>query len=111
MWSARTHEITVDMKELKKVSGVKVVQKSFDPKSDKMSGALLPGLIKVKVSTDNLVWSDATYVEENTIGVTAGEATILNFSSPKDIRYLKFIVNDQQYGSNYSITLADLAVF
>ncbi len=111
MWSARTHEIIVDMKELKKVSGVKVVQKSFDPKTDKMSGALLPGLMKIKVSTDNLSWSDATYVEENIIGATAGEATILKFSSSEDIRYLKFIVGDQPYGSNYSITLAELAVF
>ena len=110
-WNARIHEIMIDMKELKKVSGVKIVQKSFNPESDKMSGLLLPGLLKIKISEDNVVWRDATYVEENIIGATAGESTILNFISVKDVRYLKFVVNDQLYGSNYSVALAELAVF
>lgn len=108
--TARTHEITVDMNELKTIKGIRVAQKSFERKDDE-SWALLPGLIKVKVSKDQVVWEDATYVEENTLGATNGEKTIIYFDGEKNVRYLKFILNDLPYGANYSISLAEISVF
>lgn len=108
--TARTHEIIVDMNELKAINGIRVVQKSFE-KSDEESKALLPGLIKIKISKDQIVWEDATYVEENEIGATSGEKTIVNVDGEKNVRYLKFILNDLPYGANYSVTLAEIGVF
>lgn len=107
----RTHEIKVDMKKVQAVHGVKIMQKDFDPKSDKNSPNLLPGVIKIKVSADEKEYTDAIYVEENTIGATSGEVTILNFPEVKDIRYIKFIINDQPLGKNFTVTLAELVIF
>ena len=107
---ARTYEISVDMKQVQPINGIKIVQKSFDAK-DAQSASLMPGMIKIKISTDKISWSDATYVEENTIGATNGETTILRFPNTPDVRYLKFTINDQIYGQNFSISLAEIGVF
>lgn len=107
----RTYEIMVDMKETKTVNGVKIVQKDFDPENDPMSRNLLPSRIKIRVSADNMVWKEATYVEENTLGASSGEINILKFSAPKEARYLKFIVSDRPYGKNFSVALAEIGVF
>ena len=107
---ARTYEITVDMKQIKTVKGIKIVQKTFD-KDDSQSASLMPGMIKVKISTNKISWKEATYVEENTIGATNGETTILYFPNSPDVRYFKFTVNDQVYGQNFSVSLAEIVVF
>ena len=106
----RTYEITVDMKEVKEIIGMRVVQKDFESE-DFESAHLLPGQIRIQISTDKKVWKDATYVEANTIGATAGEITMIHLSSPKTARYVKFIVNDQVYGDSYSVILADIGIF
>ena len=107
---ARTYEITVDMKQVQTIHGIKIVQKAFD-KAECQSASVMPGMIKVKVSTNKISWEDATYVEENTIGATNGETTILYFPNSPDVRYFKFIVNDQVYGQNFSVSLAEIGVF
>ena len=108
---SRSHEITIDMKTTQTVRGVKITQKDFDPKSDQTSQNLLPGVIKIKVLTEGMDEKEVCYVEENTLGATAGEATIINFHTAQDVRYLKFIVNDQPYGNNFTVTLAEVEVF
>ena len=50
---ARTYEITVDMKQVQTIHGIKIVQKAFD-KADSQSASLMPGMIKVKVSTNKI---------------------------------------------------------
>lgn len=107
----RSHEIIVDFGKKITINGVKIVQKSFDPKSDKMSGNLLPSIIKVKVSSDKVSWRDAMNEEENTLGATNGETTILRFPSPLTTQYLQFIVNDNIYGNNFSVALSEIGIF
>lgn len=109
--TSRVFEIIVDMKIDQLVNGIRITQKEFDQESDFMSNYLLPNMIKVKVSRDRLTWEDATFVEENILGVSSGETTILYLKKPKEVRYLKFIVNDQAYGNNFSVALGKLAVF
>lgn len=108
---ARVYEIIVDMQEMLEIKGVRVAQRSFDVKDDFMSSFLLPNMIKMEVSENKLNWEDATFVIENTLGVSSGESTLLYLKTPKSVRYLKFIVNDQVYSSNFSVSLAELAVF
>ena len=108
---ARSYEINVDMKQMQMVKGVKIVQKAFDV-NDLQSERLMPNMIQVKYSADDqATWHDLTYVEENTLGVTNGETTVLYFKEPQEVRYLRFIVNDQAYGSNFSVNLAEIGVF
>lgn len=108
---SRSHEISIDMKTTRMVRGVKITQKDFDPATDQTSQNLLPGVIKIKALTENLDEKEVNYVEENTLGATAGEATIINFHMAQDVRYLKFIVSDQPYGNNFTVTLAEIEVF
>ena len=108
--SALTYEINVDMIDAQMVNGVKVVQKSFDLE-DTQSLALMPGMIKVQYSTDKISWHDATHVDANTLGASNGETTILYFERSQEVRYLKFIINGQNYGQNFSVSLAEIGVF
>ena len=108
---SRSHEISIDMKATRTVRGVKITQKDFDPETDKASQNLLPSVIKIKVLTEDLDEKEISYVEENTLGATAGEATIINFHAAQNVRYLKFIVSDQPYGNNFTLALAEIEVF
>ena len=111
LYGARTHEIVVDMKTSNVLHGVKIAQKDFNPENDEMSNNLLPSMIKVQISDDKASWKNVTYVEENTLGTTAGEITIIKFPSEQNARYLKFVVYDQVYGSSFCVSLAEIGVF
>lgn len=107
---ARTYSIELDMLEKKTIQGIKVVQKSFDDK-DVQSRFLMPDIIKVEVSLDKLTWEKATFVDENVLGVSNGETTIINFKAPMNARYMRFTLYDQLYGQNFSVSLAEIGVF
>lgn len=107
---ARTYEVEVDMRNLTLVNGIKVQQPIFN-ESDNQSRSLMPAVIQVEASKDLLSWENATYLEENTLGVSNGETTIIYFKEPMEARYLRFTLYDQLYGSNYSVTLAGIDVF
>ena len=109
--TARSHEITIDMQALNTVHGVKIMQKNFNPQADKQNLYLLPNTIKIKALGKNMEKKELAYVEEYTLGTTPGEITIIYFPNPQDIQYLKFIVNDNSYGNNFSITLSEIEVF
>ena len=106
--TARLHEIKVDMKSL---NGVRISQKDFDPEADKNLLNWLPGVIMIQVSLDGIFWYDASDTKDYPLGNTTAEITDIVFRSPVEARYLKFIVSDQLYGKNFSVTLADIEVF
>lgn len=109
--TSRLYELTIDMQKVQTVSGFKIAQKVFNPTSDRISPYLLPKMIRVQVSTDRRNWVHATYIEDNTIGDTNGEVTILKMADPKEVRYIKVVVSDQLYGKDFGVALADIAVF
>ena len=109
----RMHELVIDLGEVKKVAGFKVVQDATDPVAMKfdLKHYFRPSVIKVLVSTDQASWDGAMYDEDNVIGNTAGEITLLRMKEPREIRYVKVIVSDLVYFANSSIILADFVVF
>ena len=72
---------------------------------------MLPGIIKIKVSKDQVYWQDAMYMEENTIGDTCGEITIFDFPAIKEAQYIKIIVDDQTYGQYFTTALGEISIF
>ncbi|MFR5656665.1 MAG: hypothetical protein ACLUDU_01095 [Butyricimonas faecihominis] len=68
-------------------------------------------MMKVMVSQNQAVWESATFDEDNVIGNTAGEVTLLRMQEVKEIRYIRVVVNDLPYYSRYSIVLADFVAF
>ncbi|MGL5683089.1 MAG: DUF4998 domain-containing protein [Marinifilaceae bacterium] len=109
--STRMHQLVIDMKKEQTISGFQITQKTFDPKTDKTSARYLPKNIKIQVSTDQVTWKNATYVENNTLGNTNGEITLLPMSQPQTVRYIRLSVSDLLYGSNFAVKLADIRVY
>ncbi|MEQ2978743.1 DUF4998 domain-containing protein [Butyricimonas faecihominis] len=105
----RTYELTITLKELKRIRGIKIGQKLFDPTLDRDSKLYLPPSIIVKTSADKIDWDNVTYVEENTLGQGSGEVTLLPIAEgSRDVKYIRVILNDQVSGSTCRIMLADI---
>jgi len=115
-WQPQAHslsnmyEFVVDMQENRMVNGVQITQKSIRPGNTYEK--CIASKIQIKVSTDQQNWQDATHVMENTLGNTSGENTIIKFPSSKNVRYVKFIINDLPYNSiRYTISLGKIKLF
>lgn len=105
----RTYELTITLKELKKIRGIKIGQKLFDPALDRESKLYLPPSIIIKTSTDKIDWDNVTYVEENTLGQGSGEVTLLPITEgSRDVKYIRVTLNDQVSGSTCRVMLADI---
>ena len=108
---ARLHEIQIDMKERKSLNGIRVCQKDFNPETEDQLLNWLPGIIMIQVSQDGIYWKNATEASDYSLGNTTAEMTDIVFLTPVNARYLKFLISDQRYGANYSVTLAEIGVF
>ena len=108
---ARTYVIEVDMLEQKTVTGVRVLQSAFSNSNNSEYYALMPDVIKIECSVDRLSWQAATHVEVNTIGNSNGESTYLDFKEKSNVRYLRFTIYDQPFGSNFGVRLAGIDVY
>lgn len=106
----REHTITVSMPEKRTIQGIRFVQQAFG--TDFQGRKLAPVMVKIQVSADGRDWENATYVEENTLGYTSGEITIIRFPNPKEAAFIRFIFNDQAQNSAFlGVIAADIAVF
>ncbi|MCI6828905.1 MAG: discoidin domain-containing protein [Prevotella sp.] len=103
----RTMEITIDMKSEKEVNGVKIMQSPNTETSN-----FQPSSIKVMYSTEQSGnWNDLSYVEDNTLGNTLGETTIIKAANKVKARYLKLVVSELVYKGQVKVSLADVCVF
>lgn len=110
--AARLHELKIDMKELKTVSGLRIHQKFVSTPYDQTI-SLLPDMMVMEVSEDGIVWSEAPDSGDYTLGNSEGEITDIVFSVPVNARYVKLIFSDYvyNYGTSYSMTLSEVRVF
>lgn len=106
--SIRTFELIIKLKSLQLVRGFKVSQVLFDPAMDKKSQYYMPGQIQIQVSKDQIQWEQVTFMQENTLGRSPGEITLLPMANPKEIQYIKVTVNDQANVNIFNIKLADI---
>ena len=105
-----THEIIFDLKNVKSLNGMKITQKDISP-GTKQHG-ILANSIKIKLSMDEAVWENATYVENNKLGATSGEVTFIDFPEQKRARYVKLIVEERPYGNTqYAVSLGKVRLY
>lgn len=107
--SSLTYEVEVDMKELRELRGVSVQQRTFNSLYDDPTD--LPDWIQVQVSTDKILWESATYADANTLGQGSQETTLINFSAPRTVRYVKFIFTDPPSEKTFQASLAEIRFF
>ena len=71
----------------------------------------MPKLIRLQYSSDQVIWTDVTFISENILGNGSGEITLFPMKEPKEIKYLKVIVDDQLNTNVYNVALADISLY
>lgn len=114
-YSGESYELTVDMQEVQEVNGLQISQFLVDPESDEGRDHNIDYLAKeiaIEVAEFENEWVTPFDTQEQELGYTSGETTILKFSSPRHVRYLKFKMSQQKHGSfYYGISLGKIRVF
>lgn len=105
----REHVITIDMVEEQMLNGLRFVQQSFNSFSN--DRLIAPVMVKIEISMDGREWQHATYLEENTLGNTGGEVTIIRFPNPQQALFIRFTFNDQASGNNFGVAAAEIRLF
>ena len=120
--SATVIEVEFDMKEMRTLSGIKVVQPTttLDPDDSGTAAefetfmSYLLQSVKVEVSADGYTWENATHEDGGiTIGNAPGEITFIELPEPKQVQYIRLTVASQMVQSTregvalFSLRLAD----
>lgn len=106
-----TYELTLDLKEAKKLSGLRLVQKQFTRTGE---NSVAPETIIIRVSKDKLHWENATYVEDNPLGRSNGEINYVPFSvdiKNAEYRYVQLNINAGSYGGYFYSGIAEIGLY
>ena len=68
----------------------------------------LPIGVKVRVSENGTDWQTPTHVDENTLGETPREVTLVRFNRQYNARYIRVTVSDRRYQTNTQASLGTL---
>lgn len=108
--SQQTYILTIDLGKEVEASGIKVVQKSFS-KSDQ-DNDIAPQKMTLKIADKSGGLSDATYVEENTLGTSTGQTILLPFANgTQKVRYIQVGIPSQYYFGTFDVTLAEIGLY
>ena len=104
-----TYQITIDLKENKRLSGLMFAQKNFlDLARDK---GIAPPQIEILIRTNDGNWENATNVEKNVLGTSRGEVTYIPFSSEKEVRYVMIKVPSLYYAKYFYTTIGEIGLY
>ena len=73
----QSYTFTIDLQNVQAVAGAVVTQKDVSLSSTDRN--YLPSIIELELSADGEQWTGATIIEQNTLGNTPGESTLINF--------------------------------
>ncbi|WP_455510625.1 DUF4998 domain-containing protein [Butyricimonas paravirosa] len=106
-----SYEFNIDLKELKKLNGLRLVQKQFTRVGE---NSVAPSMIIIRVSKDNVHWENATYVEENPLGRSNGEINYIPFSDnvkASEYRHVQLKINAGSYQKFYYSGIAEISLY
>ena len=103
------YSITIDLKSEKTVSGIKIVQKNFGKYDQDMDYAL--SMVKVYAADKSGIFEQATNLNENYIGTSAGETIVLPFSNKRNIRYVRLTFPANAYHGFFGVTFAEVGMY
>ena len=109
----RSYELVIELKNERLIHGIKIVQAAFDPDLDRDSEYYLPSSIIIKTSVNKITWQNVTYVEENILGKSPGEITLLPIKEKeRACKYIKVIINDGVNDNSITrVKLADIIAY
>lgn len=106
----RTHELMIDMLSEKTVNGFKISQ----PNDNKhVAQIYFSDIIRIEISADNVIWENALFQFQPTIGLNFSESTVLYTPEPKIARYIKITLTDKydSTAKRNNTCLGDFMVF
>lgn len=92
----RTHDLTIDMKDVKTLHGFKVTQPL---QNSTVAQGYYPQIICVDVSTNGYNWEMAFLQSEITIGTNYGESSVMYMPEAKDAQYIRIRLIDRLMAS------------
>lgn len=108
--SFTTYEMILDLGETKTLHGLEFVQRKFANNDNQY--IIAPSAVKIKVSTDQTNWENATYLEESTLGNSNGEISLIPFSEGgKNVRYVQLQINTATYYGYYNTSFAEIGLY
>lgn len=105
----QSYTFTIDLQSVRAVAGTVVTQKDVSLSSTDRN--YLPSIIELELSADGEQWTGATIIEQNTLGNTPGESTLINFLPGSQARYVRFTVSDISANNEVRCKLGDFNLF
>lgn len=106
----QTYTIVIDLGQPRTVSGLALVQRTFD--SSDQDTEDLPATIQVDVAGEDGVYQSATNVVEIALGRTTGETNIVPFKRGLGkVRFARLRVPGQFVRTFYRVTLAEIELY
>ncbi len=107
--SSTDFTITIDLKNEKEVSGMKLIQKSFGKYDQDKDLAVR--MVKVETADKSGVFELATNVNEYYLGTSTGEINIIPFVKKKNLRYLRLTFPANSYHGFFGVTFAEVGLY
>lgn len=105
-FTARNHELIIDMKEFQKLKGFVFAQ----PCNNAYNAAFKQNNIGVQTSMDGVHFTDALFQSDIPIGDALGEKTLYRFANPINARFVKISITDK-VGNRFYTYIADFLLF
>ena len=109
--SARTYELTITLKEPTPIKGVKIAQAQYVPESSWTIEDFFPLSAQVTVSSDQISWTNLTYMEENVLGGGSGEVTLLPAAEIKEAKFIRIKMIDRDSYNVFRLRLGDIVPY
>lgn len=105
---AYQYQLTLDLGEIKTLSGVKIVQRNWENEQEQQ---VAPKNVRVLLSADGINWGYATYLEQYPIGSANGESCYIDFPATFGARYVMLMVPSGFYFSLNFTSLAEISLY
>ena len=112
--SIRYYELQMELLTATESRGIKIAQPYYGQWGGNTGLVnFMPTTISVQTSADGIIWKDVTYFENNTLGRSSGEVTLLPMvEGTRLVRYIKISLRDQMDTSGVcKVKLGDIVIY
>ena len=112
--SIRYYELQMELLVATEIRGIKIAQPYYGQWGGNTGLVnFMPTTISVQTSADGITWKDVTYFENNTLGRSSGEVTLLPMvEGTRLVRYIKISLRDQMDTSGFcKVNLGDIVLY
>ena len=112
--SIRYYELQMELLETTEIRGIKIAQPYYGQWGGNTGLVnFMPTTISIQTSADGITWKDVTFFENNELGRSSGEVTLLPMNEgSRMVRYIKIALRDQMDASGFcKVNLGDIILY